>query len=256
MIKVFIIPGNPGISSYYEEFKYDLSKVLDFTKFKIKILNYYNFLNKNKNYSIYEELNNIKEQILESTNSKDEIILIGHSIGGWVCLNLIEDLEKQNINVIECILLFPFLKTNNKNIKQFVFRKMLSYNPNKFVYLKNLLISNISKNMTPYSRNITEKMFKKTNDYILISYSFAKTYVDNLDYNMYYINKYYNKIYMAYTSNDIWCTKQDFSALKDYVYIDTMNDVSHDFCTKDQEIKIVVNKIKNYLTNKNIIKND
>jgi hypothetical protein len=110
--------------------------------------------------------------------------------------------------------------------------------------------------MTPYSKNVTESYFKKTNKYILISHNFAKTYVNNLNYNIYYIKKYYNKIYMTYTKNDIWCTKEDLLSLKDYINIDTINDVSHDFCTKDNELKIVVSKIRDYLLNKNIIKND
>jgi pimeloyl-ACP methyl ester carboxylesterase len=102
-MNIFLIPGNPPASYFYQKWLAELEQA---GAFKSSHFHIYPTFKQEKNQQAYWQgvLNFYQEKL----SNLDEVILIGHSVGGKVALDL---MQKNPLNVKKCFLLFPFLRS-------------------------------------------------------------------------------------------------------------------------------------------------
>lgn len=115
---IVIIPGNPGIPAFYEEFLKTLKSKLP-PETPVWILGYAGFVqpaselftmpNNKRLYDLRGQLDHKAEFIKKYVPKDARLHLVGHSIGSWFILNLLRDEEIAN-RVIKCYLLFPTIE--------------------------------------------------------------------------------------------------------------------------------------------------
>lgn len=250
---LYIIPGNPGIISYYEHFIENLKN----ENLKVDVLTYDSFLDFSgqKLFSIENEITDKKNQILKLFDPKENNILIGHSIGSWISIKLM-----QEFNFDSCILIFPFLK-KSFSLNQISINLLLEYK-DSFISFYDKIRKNYfgkvflnfyieSLNMSSNSKDITKKEFIK-NDSLLNCFNLAKSEFDTLDFDFDFdlIKNIKNKLIFYYCENDMWAPKNDYDLFLKLGYkTKLINNCSHDFCTKKNESKIIANIILDDIKN-------
>ncbi|CZT03665.1 uncharacterized protein RAG0_10364 [Rhynchosporium agropyri] len=125
---IYFITGNPGLIGYYETFLDSLCRLLNSSQGNKNIYHIYGrslsgFVDSDLGirktpYGLEEQINislsNLKSQCLPSERYSEpeqyyhSVILVGHSVGSYILLELIERLGKSSpINISAGILLFP-----------------------------------------------------------------------------------------------------------------------------------------------------
>lgn len=247
-VHIFIVPGNPGIIEYYNDF------ISEFKDIKITVLKYNNFSETSeKLFSILEEQKHIKNQIINLINYNDKNIIVGHSIGGWISLRLMEE-----INFDSCILITPFLRKDFLSYKQVIFKLLLSkrdiinnfYKSLKKNFLTSLIIERVINDfdMSDNAKEITKKYFIKNDDIFYGCLTLANSEFETLNYtlNLSLMNKFKDKLKFYYCENDMWAPKVDFYILKLLSFdVDIVN-IKHDFCVRKKDNKILSTKISTF----------
>ncbi|RAL51730.1 hypothetical protein DM860_010448 [Cuscuta australis] len=124
-LHVLFIPGNPGVASFYVDFLESLYELLG-GAVSLTAISHISHSNKNwelgRLFSLQAQIDhkmNFIEQ--EFHNVEVPIILVGHSIGSYISLEVFKRLQKE---VGFCIGLYPFLTVNTKSGKQSVIKKI------------------------------------------------------------------------------------------------------------------------------------
>ncbi|XP_072951014.1 uncharacterized protein [Typha angustifolia] len=119
LLHVLFIPGNPGIVSFYRDFVEALYEELE-GRASITAIGHISHgekdLENGRLFSLDEQIDhkvNFIEQ--EFQNYERPLVLVGHSIGSYMCLEILKRLQQQ---VIFCIGLYPFLTVNKDSLKQ------------------------------------------------------------------------------------------------------------------------------------------
>ncbi|KAH6797559.1 alpha/beta-Hydrolases superfamily protein [Perilla frutescens var. hirtella] len=122
---VLFIPGNPGVISFYTEFLESLYELLGGTA-SITGIGHISHSQKNwesrRLFSLEEQINH-KMSFIEQELQDVEvpIILVGHSIGSYISLEI---LKRSHKKVIYCIGLYPFLAVNTASSTQSSIRRL------------------------------------------------------------------------------------------------------------------------------------
>ncbi|CAN6810194.1 unnamed protein product [Brassica oleracea var. botrytis] len=124
-VHVLFIPGNPGVVSFYNDFLESLHQFLDGNA-SITAVGQISHTSKDwesgKLFSLQEQIDHKVEFIRQELESvKVPIILVGHSIGSYISLEI---LRKCPEKVLYCIGLYPFLTLNQQSTKQSLIRKL------------------------------------------------------------------------------------------------------------------------------------
>ncbi|WZZ42289.1 hypothetical protein YC2023_038548 [Brassica napus] len=122
---VLFIPGNPGVVSFYNDFLESLHQFLDGNA-SITAVGQISHTSKDwesgKLFSLQEQIDHKVEFIRQELESvKVPIILVGHSIGSYISLEI---LRKCPEKVLYCIGLYPFLTLNQQSTKQSLIGKL------------------------------------------------------------------------------------------------------------------------------------
>lgn len=245
---IIIIPGNPGIGSYYTEFRDLLLEGLPYKD--IRILDYKGFsLEKpDRLYSIEEELEYIRS-ILDGFYAEDgrDFILIGHSIGGWISLKILE--QNTSFSIQKLILIFPFIALDQRSSQQKWMGRLLSIDSLHHLVLgiyKPLLLlpkafhmflfRKVHSSMTPIARKVTEEYFLDNSHIPRSIFFLAKTEFKTLasepDWNL--IQKNRQKLIFLYNDQDIWAPLSQWEELVErcnITYDLIPGENLHDFCT-------------------------
>ncbi|XP_073007299.1 uncharacterized protein [Typha latifolia] len=119
LLHVLFIPGNPGIVSFYRDFVEALYEELE-GRASITAIGHISHgekdLENGRLFSLHEQIDhkvNFIEQ--EFQNYERPLVLVGHSIGSYMCLEILKRLQQQ---VIFFIGLYPFLTVNKDSLKQ------------------------------------------------------------------------------------------------------------------------------------------
>lgn len=120
-LHILLIPGNPGIVSYYKDFVEALYELLE-GQASITAIGHISHsrkdLERGKMFSLEEQINHKIDFIeQELQNSEVPIILVGHSIGSYISLEIFKRLPQQ-LQVKYVIGLYPFLTLNRNSTKQ------------------------------------------------------------------------------------------------------------------------------------------
>ncbi|XP_058205611.1 uncharacterized protein LOC131319401 [Rhododendron vialii] len=124
-LHVLFIPGNPGVVSFYADFLENLYELLDGTA-SITAVGYISHTKKNwehrRLFSLEEQINHKMDFIkLELQNIEVPLILVGHSIGSYMSIEVLRRLPEK---VIYCIGLYPFLAVNTQSSEQSSIRRL------------------------------------------------------------------------------------------------------------------------------------
>ncbi|CAA7016127.1 unnamed protein product [Microthlaspi erraticum] len=122
---VLFIPGNPGVVSFYKDFLESLNEFLDGNA-SITAIGQISHTSKDwesgKLFSLQEQIDHKVDFIRrELEGVKVPIVLVGHSIGSYISLEM---LKKCSEKVVYCIGLYPFLTLNQQSTKQSVIGKL------------------------------------------------------------------------------------------------------------------------------------
>lgn len=116
MALLYVVPGNPGKTEYYETFIKDLKATGHFSEI---------FINEHKGHShnrlrlfniqqqIEYHFNEISKILTDSTTKKHPLILLGHSIGAYISFEIIKRLAPEYSSRVFVIAIFPFLQTGH-----------------------------------------------------------------------------------------------------------------------------------------------
>lgn len=100
-----IIPGNPTVASYYQSWKKEIenwNKDAD-----VMYANSYVLFDRKLDYVAYSlAMLGHYEKLLLELKSDDKVIILGHSIGGYFALKL---LEKHPEKIEKVIVMFPYI---------------------------------------------------------------------------------------------------------------------------------------------------
>ncbi|KAF7148737.1 hypothetical protein RHSIM_Rhsim03G0067100 [Rhododendron simsii] len=127
-LHVLFIPGNPGVVSFYADFLENLYELLDGTasitgKTCLLLSSSVGYISHTKKNWEHRRLFSLEEQInhkmdfikLELQNIEVPLILVGHSIGSYMSIEVLRRLPEK---VIYCIGLYPFLAVNTQSSEQ------------------------------------------------------------------------------------------------------------------------------------------
>jgi hypothetical protein len=242
----FIIPGNPGIVGYYDDFANKLRAL----GYKVSVLSYGNFSDDSEKFlSINEEVSHKKDQIISLIESCDRNILIGHSIGAWISLRLIDEIQ-----FTKCIMIFPFIK-KDISIKQFAINFLLHYRGSISSLYDSIRRSNYGKLFLTYVANSLSMSYNSnsiTRDYFLNKnvvrncLNLAKSEFDTLEYffDIEKLLKFKDKLVFYYCENDIWAPISDYKFLSSIGFTcELLNECAHDFCVRKDDVEIVSKRL-------------
>ncbi len=203
-----MLPGNPPMSHFYENWKTEI--IESHKNATIKIASYHCFPLKQSSAGYFQRMiDTLKEDILEfQKNSTEPVTLIGHSFGGFLALNLMNEISSV---VSNCLLLYPFLKAPGP-VGQTVLAAVKNCVQLKFE--KNILA------FYPYLQRISP-MLKK------LDFLEAQTGL-HIAYHEYFTigqnkspliipNEIRSKINLFYTLNDTWCPVKTIDELKSQI---------------------------------------
>ncbi|XP_010464882.1 PREDICTED: lipid droplet-associated hydrolase-like isoform X2 [Camelina sativa] len=116
---VLFIPGNPGVVSFYNEFLESLYEFLDGNA-SIVAIGHISHTSKDwesgRLFSFQEQIDHKMDFIRQELEKvKVPIVLVGHSIGSYICLEILRKFSKK---VVYCIGLYPFLTLNQQSTTQ------------------------------------------------------------------------------------------------------------------------------------------
>lgn len=124
-LHVLFIPGNPGIVPFYNEFLESLYELLGGNA-SITAIGHISHSTKDwehgRLFSLQEQIDHkIDFMAQELKNNNTPVILVGHSIGSHIS---IEVFKRTSDKVIYCVGLYPFLALNTKSSKQTLIKKL------------------------------------------------------------------------------------------------------------------------------------
>ena len=217
---ILVIPGNPGVVNFYDHF----AKKLHFTsKTPVLVVGYLGHSFENtvySSYSIHEQLDH-KEQFIRFLIEKYpniSINLIGHSIGGWVCLQL---LNRKIDNIKRFFGLFPTISYLNlsDNGQHYFYKLAVKFG------IRNVfaLFAHAASFLPKFLRIKISEFIRKDDDSLLEPYIVQSLFSYQIVNNIFYmagtefknigeadydtIDKYESKIQFYYGEPDHWVPK-------------------------------------------------
>ncbi|XP_022963429.1 lipid droplet-associated hydrolase isoform X1 [Cucurbita moschata] len=149
-LHVLFIPGNPGIVSFYKDFVESLYQLLG-GRVSITAIGHLSQTTKDweggRLFSLQEQIDHKIEFVRQELQNKDiPLLLVGHSIGSYISIELYRKFQDQ---VVYCIGLHPFMMVNRQSRQQFLIGKLagsrlLSTLVSSFVALLGVLPSRVS----------------------------------------------------------------------------------------------------------------
>nr|DAD48428.1 TPA_asm: hypothetical protein HUJ06_018365 [Nelumbo nucifera] len=126
LINILLIPGNPGIISFYKDFVEAVYELLG-GKASITAIGHISQTRKNweggRLFSLNEQINHKVDFIKnELQYAEIPLLLVSHSIGSYISLEIFRRLPEQ---VKYCIGLYPFLSLNKESAKQSLIGKIV-----------------------------------------------------------------------------------------------------------------------------------
>nr|XP_028948821.1 lipid droplet-associated hydrolase-like isoform X1 [Malus domestica] len=124
-LHVLVIPGNPGIVSFYKDFVESLYELLGGAA-SVTAVGHISHTKKNwehgRLFSLQEQIDHKMDFIKqELQNNEVPILLVGHSIGSYISLEMF---KRSPEKVTFCVGLYPFLALNRQSIQQSFIRKL------------------------------------------------------------------------------------------------------------------------------------
>ena len=221
--KIIIIPGNPPASYFYEAWRKELNQI---TNHEVMIDYYPSFEDTTGSLAYLKTVENF---YLDQVKNTDKIILIGHSIGGYIALKI---LEKYHEKIEHCVLLFPFLHSPGFKAK-LILGALHQIKKRKF--LKAGLVG-LLKPLSWLYNDINMLTRNEMNSGLNFAFHEYKTIGRNRNID---INPSLNhKITLYYTNKDTWCSKKVVQNLHPELRAEFIN-IKHNFVVFPEQREII-----------------
>jgi pimeloyl-ACP methyl ester carboxylesterase len=234
----YIIPGNPPAIYFYKLWAEEIKK--EFPESFITISSYPHLPVSHDSFEYLNKTREIHAEALLAFSQKvqGKVIVIGHSLGGWMAFNLL----KKHSEIIEnCFLLYPFLL--RPALKGRTVLSLMHY-IHKVPLLEKILLS---------SRGLLEKLIDPlkyvTDGELRISIALSCHEHRVIGHNKSFLeipeasNK---KLHLLYCDKDTWCPNSTIQEMKKTVSCQK-TDTSHDFITYPEERILVLEALKRLL---------
>lgn len=232
---LFIIPGNPPAVHFYKIWAEEIQRA--YSGSSVCVSPYLQLPSNSDSLAYLKDTaaSHGKELLAFHNAVKSKVIVIGHSLGAWMALRLLEEYDA----IIEnCLFLYPFLRRPNFKARTILRFMRYLY---KIPFSKNLLIG---------GRGILEKF---SSDLQLVSDEELRTSL-TLAYHEYKVigqkkealqipEHLREKLHMIYCDEDRWCPKESIHEIKKWISSEKL-DATHGFITSEQERKIVLQALK------------
>ena len=256
---ILLIPGNPSVPGVYDPFLEQV--VLDLKpqgEVISKVLPHLGQCNerniKLKSVSVMDVVNDHRKTItnLFKKHSPQQTILIGHSLGSAVTICLSEDLEHM---IDQFIILCPFLGPSPNNVG---YLKLFENPITRFGMIgithTGLANSKISKRIfkrwlgdNPFNELIPREIKKPF--YLRHFFSLVSNYFsdfDKLKIREKVAKMNPEKTYFIFAPNDYWVPDDSTKYLHQKSKYTRCVEISHDFCLKEHQYKLVSKEISSY----------
>lgn len=213
-----IIPGNPPIKHFYNEWIAELKSLFPGSKFEL--LEYPLFENKNLKQDYLQSVSDHFEEIIKSRETS--VTLIGHSIGGKFAFDLTQKLP---LHIDKCLLIFPFF--GKPSIKG-----KLLLDISSVVDRRQLLSKFICNNITLLRKFIPETKFIVPRE-LQIGIRLGRFEKESMRNERQKICSQFdrkNRVQFYYNIQDDWCTRETIEIFKDIVTSHRV-EAKHDFVT-------------------------
>ncbi len=228
-----LIPGNPAIKSYYEEWIKEIKEEYEFWDITYAT-SYVLFDKKLSSHEYDQAMRSHYEKIFLEVANSEKVTIIGHSVGSYFALRL---LEKYPEKVEKVIILFPYIGYSNIKLLNFI----------KIPYLIDLvfpLVEIVSKWKGILLRNIKNVEEIAINDLnACLRFGVRQCmYFDKYKFNpgKHFFQK--NKIDFIYCDNDKWCPKETIEILKP-ISNHRRVDLHHDFILDKKEREKMIKEL-------------
>ncbi|MEM7181226.1 MAG: alpha/beta fold hydrolase [Spirochaetota bacterium] len=258
---VILIPGNPSVPGVYEPFLNAVVSKLSQNREQVKgiVLPHLGQCNTHlrriKTINLFDVVEEHKKNILNHLQNyqAEEVILIGHSLGGAVTLLLQDELHDA---IDRFIFLCPFLGPSARNtsylklFKNPITRFGLKYG--SYTILSNQIVANrffikwLGEN--PQNKNIIKQIKKPNyihNFFTLVSGYFRDFHKVNLRHKV--TNMDSDKSYFVFARDDFWVPPEVVQKLPNAIRYSVLDDISHDFCLVEKQFQQVAQSIHKYL---------
>ncbi|CAG7709984.1 unnamed protein product [Allacma fusca] len=263
---ILVVPGNPGLIEYYRDFMSELYLLLrnHFPSKKISVLGISHgghqiegieapFPSVSENPQLYDLYGQIKakEELIRSLLETTKIILIGHSIGCKMLLEVLKTLpEELQARVVKSYMLFPTVERMRETPNGRRLWSILPYYPyGAYLFLPFFLLPGFIQRFLlylyffvrsppPCISNATLQLFNK--DVYLRILFLAKTeltFVNELDVDT--LKRFCKKIYFYFGTTDGWCPVS-------YVHgmVDRIPELQYEICSRGFEHAFVIKNSK------------
>ncbi len=160
-----------------------------------------------------------------------KVIIIGHSLGAWMALHL---LEEYNTIIENCLLLHPFLK--RPSLKGRAILKSMRY-LYRVPFIEDLLLS---------CRGILQRLFEDlryvSDEELRISLTLAyheHEVISRYKGTLQIPEQWSKKLHMIYCDQDKWCPSHTVNEIKKWISCEK-TDATHGFITSAQERAIIL----------------
>lgn len=239
--KVLIISGNPCASYFYKEWQKEILEIDN--NLEVIIGTFPEYCSELPADEYLDKVTNYFEELLNSFQQKGRVIIIGHSIGGFFGLKLLQRIEER---IKQLILIFPFLGSPEKEgIRILRFAKLIS----KLKPISRLIVRN--KNLLiPFSSDVRFI----TSDELSSSITLARKeydYFKNYELSPQSLRETkVSKIKFLYNKKDIWCSDKIKSLLKSHVNSSFVS-LDHDFIIHSNQRSNMTDMIINIISHNN-----
>jgi pimeloyl-ACP methyl ester carboxylesterase len=231
----FIIPGNPPALHFYQIWKQEIQAAHPQTSIMISPYPRYPLKQSSEDY--FKLILNFHAEQLQAFQKtvNQPVTVIGHSLGGWMALNL---LSSHEASIDSCILLYPFLRAPSLKGK-IILKSLHQLHKNssfeKWVLKVRPLCEKINRDL----RYVTDEELRSTlnlahHEYVMIGKVKSLPKLDS---------PLYQKIRLIYCDDDTWCADQTLRNMIPYVSHLKTN-AKHGFIVSKHQREVVFRNIQ------------
>lgn len=257
---IILIPGNPSVPGIYDPFLSQVIKDLDFNEtIESRVLPHLGQCNERKavykKVNVHDVINDHRDSIyrLIGEHNPKQVILMGHSLGSAVTINLYEEFKTR---VDHFIILCPFLGPSPNNSR---YLKMFR-NPITRLGMKGITYSALSNQViasqifkvwlgdNPFNKHIPKEIKKPL--YLNHFFSLVGNYINDFESlqtkeKLQAMNP--NHSFFVFAPKDYWVPEETIKYLPNDSNHILCKGINHDFCLQKSQYSKVSKAISNYL---------
>ena len=264
-VHVFMVPGNPGVAQYYEEFAREIAaeivrmNISRVRRVEIECIGFVGHYvderlssNAKEWFTLEEQKKNVLEYVrkrVEENDEREESVsiertehyLVGHSIGAHVAIHCLHVMDEADTTIRKCVGLMPFLHVNERSKTQ---RRLAFLVSLKFLVRVVAKILHVLRNTKFLQNFFTKGMEKGSQGYVTTlkwareqsfinmafmgdtEFKFLKDWKRDVDD---VIRKSGKKISLLYANDDHWAPLWQKEKLADQMGITIVHDESENY---------------------------